>query len=228
MELSSGRVQEDATAVFDIIVGGGIAIVPLDVAYAIIGYKGDAIKKIFAVKKRSLDKPSGMFACMNHSLALHRLGKREREIQHALIDEYDLPFSVVAPFDPSHSALSDVDPYVVETSSKAGTLDMLLNAGKFHDALSQLCFNRGKPAFGSSANISLTGSKFQVADIEPELMEVADIVIDHGKSKYANAEGVSSTIIDFYDFTVIRYGCCYDRLEKIFGDRFAIELQPAK
>ena len=51
MELSSGRVQEDAKAVFDIIVGGGISIVPLDVAYAIIGYKGDAIKKIFAVKK---------------------------------------------------------------------------------------------------------------------------------------------------------------------------------
>ena len=227
MGLSFGQVQEDAKAVFDVIVGGGIAIVPLDVAYAIIGYKGEAIKRIFAVKKRSFDKPSGMFACMDHSLALHRLGEWEREIQHALIDEYDLPFSVVAPFDPSHPALSNVDPYVVDTSSKAGTLDMLLNAGRFHDALSQLCFDRAKPAFGSSANISLTGSKFQVADIEPELIEVADIVIDHGKSKYANVEGVSSTIIDFCDFNVIRYGCCYDRLEKIFRDRFAIELRPA-
>ena len=228
MGLSFGQVQKDVEAVFNVIVGGGIAIVPLDVAYAIIGYKGEAIKRIFAVKKRSFNKPSGMFACMDHSLALHRLGEWEREIQHALIDEYDLPFSVVAPFDPFHPALSNVDPYVVDTSSKAGTLDMLLNAGRFHDALSQLCSDRAKPAFGSSANISLTGSKFQVADIEPELIEVADIVIDHGKSKYANAKGVSSTIIDFYDFTVIRYGCCYDRLKKIFGDRFAIELQPAK
>ena len=228
MEVSSSRVREDAKAVFDIIVGGGIAIVPLDVAYAIIGYTGDAIRKIFAVKKRSFDKPSGMFACMNHSLALHRLGKREREIQRALINEYDLPYSVVAPFDPFHPALSDVDPYVIETSSKAGTLDMLLNAGKFHDALSQLCFDRGKPAFGSSANISLTGSKFQVADIEPDLIEVADIIIDHGKSKYANAEGMSSTIIDFCDFKVIRYGCCYERLEEIFQDRFGIELRSAE
>ena len=66
-----------------------------------------------------------------------------------------------------------------------------------------------------------------VSDIEPELIEVADIVIDHGKSKYANVGGVSSTIIDFCDFSVIRYGCCYARLEKIFRDRFAIELRPA-
>ena len=43
-----------------------------------------------------------------------------------------------------------------------------------------------KPTFGSSANISLTGSKFNVGDIEPELIEIADVVIDHGTSKYVN------------------------------------------
>jgi tRNA A37 threonylcarbamoyladenosine synthetase subunit TsaC/SUA5/YrdC len=228
MDISPEKVREDAEAVFDVIMGGGIAIVPLDVAYAIIGHKEDAIKKIFAVKNRSFEKPSGMFACMDHSLTLHDLGAKERAIQEALFHEYDLPFSVVAPFDPGHSALAGVDPYVIETSSKAGTLDMLLNAGAFHNTLSQLCFDRGKPAFGSSANISLTGSKFNVADIEPELIQVADIVIDHGTSKYANPEGVSSSIIDFRDFTVVRYGCCFDQLEKIFRERFSIELRPAE
>lgn len=228
MELSPEKVQTDAEAVFDVIMGGGIAIVPLDVAYAIIGHKEAAIRRIFAVKNRSFEKPSGMFACLDHSLALHDLGTREREIQRALIEEYDLPFSVVAPFDPSHPGLAAVDPYVMETSSKAGTLDMLINAGAFHNALSRLCFEHGKPAFGSSANISLTGSKFSVAEIEPELIEVADIVIDHGTSKYANPEGVSSSIIDFRDFSVVRYGCCFDQLEKIFRERFSIELKPVK
>ena len=175
MSLTPKQVRSDAEAVFDVIIGGGIAIVPLDVAYAIIGHKEAAIRKIFEVKKRSLEKPSGMFACVDHSLALHDLGEREREIQRTLIDEFDLPFSVVAPFNPANPALAGVDPYVIETSSKAGTLDMLLNAGAFHNALSKLCFERGKPAFGSSANISLTGSKFTVADVEPELKEVAEM-----------------------------------------------------
>ena len=228
MELTPGKVQADAEAVYDVIMEGGIAIVPLDVAYAIIGHKEAAIRKIFETKKRSLEKPSGMFACLDHSLALHDLGASERKIQRALIDDYDLPFSVVAPFEPANPGLAGVDPYVIETSSKAGTLDMLLNAGKFHNALSRLCFERGKPAFGSSANISLTGSKFTVADVEPELKAVADIVIDHGTSKYANPEGVSSSIIDFRDFTVVRYGCCFDQLERIFKERFSIELRPAE
>ena len=224
MSLTPEQVQFDAESVFNVIMGGGIAIVPLDVAYAIIGHKEAAIRKIFEVKKRSLEKPSGMFACLDHSLTIHDLGEREREIQRTLIDEFDLPFSVVAPFDPSNPALTGVDPYVIETSSKAGTLDMLLNAGAFHNALSKLCFDQGKPAFGSSANISLTGSKFTVADIEPELKEVADIVIDHGTSKYANPEGVSSSIIDFRDFSVVRYGCCFDKLKNIFVEQFSIDL----
>ena len=97
MEISPEQVRKDAEAVYDVIMDGGIALVPLDVAYAIIGHKEEAIKKIFAVKKRSFEKPSGMFACMDHSLALHELGKREREIQQALFYEHNLPFSVVAP-----------------------------------------------------------------------------------------------------------------------------------
>ena len=227
MDLSPERVRQDAEDVFDVIVDGGIAIIPLDVAYAIIGHREVAIKKIFAVKNRSYEKPSGMLACMDHSLLFHNLGDKEREIQHALFDEYNLPFSVVAPFEPKHPELAGVDQYVIETSSKAGTLDTLLNAGALHNALTQLCFERGKPVFGSSANISLSGSKFSVADVEQELKEVADIIIDHGTSKYANPEGVSSSIIDFRDFTVVRYGCCFNQLDSIFRDRFSIELRPA-
>ena len=226
MEISNQRVEDDASMVFDVITSGGVAIVPLDVAYAIIGHTETAIRKIFSAKKRSLDKPSGMFANMDHSLALHQLGERERKIQYCLINEHNLPFSVVAPFNNTHSLLSNVDPYVINTSSKSGTLDMLLNAGRFHDALARLCFKDNKPAFGSSANISLTGSKFNATDIEQELIEVADIVIDHGTSKYANVEGISSTIIDFRDFTVIRHGCCFPELKQIFHDQFAIDLKP--
>ena len=224
MDLSQKRLRKDAEEVISVVGSGGIAIVPLDVAYAIIGQKEEAIKKIFMVKKRSMDKPSGMLACMDHSQILHDLGVREREILRVTIEEYDLPISVVAPFNPSHPSLANVDPYVMETSSKAGTLDMLLNAGRFHNILSQLCFDLKNPVFGSSANISLTGSKFRVADIEPELIKVADLVIDYGTSKYENPDGVSSTIIDFRDFTVVRYGCCYDSIKEVFKKHFSIEL----
>ena len=93
MKLNPERLQKDAEAVHKVIIDGGIAIVPLDVAYAIVGHKGTAIKKIFSAKKRSFDKPSGMFACMDHSLKIHQMGEMEREIQRTLFYEYNLPFS---------------------------------------------------------------------------------------------------------------------------------------
>ena len=52
MKISDGQVQNDASIVFEIITKGGIAIVPLDVAYAIVGCTENAIKRIFFAKKK--------------------------------------------------------------------------------------------------------------------------------------------------------------------------------
>ena len=51
MQISDQKVEADVSAVFDVIVDGGIAIVPLDVAYAIIGHTESAIKAIFSAKR---------------------------------------------------------------------------------------------------------------------------------------------------------------------------------
>ena len=61
------------------------------------------------------------------------------------------------------------------------------------------------PVLGSSANTSLTGSKYSLEDIDPPVLEAADIMIDGGTSKYKN-EGRSSTIIDFGNFETIGLG----------------------
>lgn len=223
--MNAGQLRKQAEDVLDVVDGGGVAIIPLDVAYAILARTEAGIRKIFEVKRRGYDKPSGMFACLAHSTDLHLLGSREREIQRVLIEEHDLPFSVVAPYRRDHPLLADVDPFVLETSTKGNTMDMLLNAGPMHNALAELNHARGKPIFGSSANLSLTGSKYRVADIEESVRAAADIVIDHGTSKYANDEGLSSTIIDFRDFSVVRRGCCFDAIAGVLRDRFDIALQ---
>ena len=54
MKLTPMRVQKDAEAVYEVIIDGGIAIVPIDVAYAIVGHKCSAIKKYFRLKNEVL------------------------------------------------------------------------------------------------------------------------------------------------------------------------------
>jgi len=81
------------------------------------------------------------------------------------------------------------------------------------------------PVFGSSANLSLLGSKYRLADIDAVVREAADIAFDYGLSQYANHQGRSSTIIDFRDFSVIRVGVLYQRLAGAFKDRFDVTLK---
>jgi tRNA A37 threonylcarbamoyladenosine synthetase subunit TsaC/SUA5/YrdC len=214
----------DAERALDAMQAGGVAILPLDVAYAVLGTTPQAIRTIFAVKARSYDKPSGMFATWEMSREIHDMPDEHHAIARTIVEEYDLPFSIVAPFHADNVLLHAVDPFVLQTSSKAGTLDMLINAGPWHTEVARLARSRGIAVFGSSANRSLTGSKYRLEDIEPEVRAAAAIEIDGGTAKYANPEGKSSTIIDFRDFHLVRRGVCCDRLIAIFHERFGIDL----
>jgi tRNA A37 threonylcarbamoyladenosine synthetase subunit TsaC/SUA5/YrdC len=223
--LPAGQLEMDIGRVLDTVAGGGVAIVPLDVAYAIVAAREAGIRRIFAAKRRSYDKPSGMFGDASLSRGIHVMDGDRHAMVETLVREVKLPFSVVAPFRADHPIFAKVDPFVLASSSKAGTLDMLINAGQAHDAIARLSRTRAFPVFGSSANTSLTGSKYRYTEIEVEVRDAADFHLDYGRSLYANPKGRSSTIIDFRDFTVIRVGVMFDQLVQEFATRFGIELK---
>ncbi len=216
----------DAQAVFDVLGQGGVAVVPLDVAYAVFGGNGDAIKRIFEAKGRSFTKPNGMMADYELFTELHLVDDRARDMVRAVIEDYGLPLSVVAPFRVDHPIFSGVDSFAMERSTKIGTLDLLLNAGPLHKEITRLSRTHLRPVLGSSANRSLTGSKFRLEDVDAEVRGVADIQVDYGLCRYANARGISSTIIDLKTFQVHRYGVCFAQIADVLKRHFGIELPP--
>ena len=218
------KVVADADRVFQTVLNNGVAIIPLDVAYAIVAMRAEGIRRIFSAKNRSYEKPSGMFGSWELSREIHRMDNDRHQMARTIVEEEDLPFSVVAPFSRDHQIFDELESFVLENSSKEGTLDMLLNAGPLHNEIARQSKHRNVPLFGSSANTSLAGSKYRYSDIEDVVRAAADFHLDYGLSKYANEKGRSSTIIDFRDFTVLRIGVCFDRLVKIFKDRFNVEL----
>lgn len=218
-------LTRDVNQLFEVLDTGGVAIVPLDVAYAVNGTKADAIKRIFAAKNRSYEKPSGMFANALMCREIHIMDEWKYDLVDTLIREEGFPFSVVAPFRADHPFFANVEPFVLQNSTKVGTLDMLLNAGQFHDEIARQAWARQTPVFGSSANTSLTGSKYRYEDIEKPVRDAASVYFDYGTSKYANPEGRSSTIIDFSDFSVIRVGVVFDRVAAGFRKHADVELE---
>ena len=223
--VSPEQLAADVSDLLDVLAGGGVAIAPLDVAYAILAATPQGIRRIFDAKQRSYDKPSGMFGNHAISAALHIMTDEKHAMVREMVEAVGLPFSVVAPFREDHPLLARVDPFVMQSSSKAGTLDMLLNAGQMHDEIARQAWARGMSVFGSSANLSLSGSKYRLQDIDAVVREAADIAFDYGLSQYANRQGRSSTIIDFRDFSVIRVGVRFEVLRQAFRDRFDVTLR---
>lgn len=223
--VTPGQLKADVERLFGALETGGFGIVPLDVAYAVVATMPNGIRRIFEVKQRSYEKPSGMFGNWRLSREIHLMDERRHAMVFEIIEEERLPFSVVAPFRADHPLFAAVDPFVMKNSSKNGTLDMLLNAGQFHDAIAEGSITRGTAVFGSSANLSLTGSKYRLEDIEAPIRQAAAVQFDYGQSRYAHKDGLSSTIIDFSDFTVARIGHCFERLARAFATRFDIALK---
>jgi tRNA A37 threonylcarbamoyladenosine synthetase subunit TsaC/SUA5/YrdC len=218
----------DARRAMDVVLGGGIAIIPTTVGYVILAAATDAINQTIAAKRRGPSKLNAMIGCAAMHAAVHVLDGQNRRIVRTITQDYDLPMGTVAPADLDHPMLRNVDATVLERTTLDGTVAMLLNAGPLMDRMAQLSFEANTPVIGSSANLSLQGTKFCVEDIEQEVIDAADLVIDYGLMRWANYKK-SSTMINVHDFSVVRYGSCFDLISDILQRHFDITLSaPAR
>lgn len=219
-------IAGDAARAFEVLRTGGIAVVPNTIGYSALGASKAALDTIFRTKQRAPQKLNAMVASLEAHRALHVTSTRGAEIVDAITGAYDLPLGCIAPYRADHPMLAGLDAEVVGASTKAGTLVMLLNAGPFHAALTQLSFDAQVPLFGSSANLTLGGTKFCVEDIEPEILAIADVVIDHGLQRF-HPYGSSSTLLNVETLEVVRFGSCYEDIAYVLKRHFGIAL-PAR
>jgi tRNA A37 threonylcarbamoyladenosine synthetase subunit TsaC/SUA5/YrdC len=216
-------IDGDARRAFDVLRGGGIAVVPNDIGYSILGGSAASLDLIFRTKGRAPQKLNAMVADYPTHLALHRCSPRARSIVDAIVLDYDLPLGCIAPYDPGHPMVAGLDADVLDGSSKDGTIVMLLNAGRFHAALTGLAAEANVALFGSSANVTMTGTKFRVEDIDAAILDIADVVIDHGLQRY-HPYGASSTLLNVETLEVVRVGSCYPDIRDVLQRHFGIEL----
>ena len=71
VKIEGQNIATDAQRVYACVRDGGVAIIHLDIAYAILARSAEAVRRIYAAKRRSSDKPTGFLG--NH--ALHEIGR---------------------------------------------------------------------------------------------------------------------------------------------------------
>ena len=213
----------DAARAMDVMQNGGIAILPNDVGYSLIAARTAALHRIFETKQRAPSKLNAMLGNDELQRELHVVGPRGRAIVDAITRDYELPLGLIAPCRSDHPLLQRLDADTFARSTKGGTLLMLLNAGAFHREITRLSVERETLLFGSSANLSMHGTKFRVEDMEPQITGIADLIVDYGLQKY-HLWKASSTLLNCETLEVVRYGSCFENIADILARHFCIEL----
>ena len=216
-------IPGDALRAFEAMKRGGIAIMPMDVGYTCSGNRRRRFRR-FSIRKGVLPK-NEMIGNMEIHRELHMVDQRGRDVVKAVCEDHGLPFGPIAPCNMDHPIIRNLEPAAVPGSIKDNTVCMLVNAGPFHAEICQLSHENDFPIFGSSANKSMAGTKFRIEDIEPDIREIADVVIDHGLRKF-HPYRASSTLIDLRTMDVVRVGSSYELISDILKRYFDHELPP--
>ena len=216
-------IAADAQRVFEVLKDGGLAIVPADIGYGLVAIDPKALERAFVTKQRQPHKRHAMIGSFALHKELHVLPEREAKMVELLTQDIDLPLGVIAPLKADHPIVQKLGSETLARSSVDGTFAMLVNGGKFQDELVRLSSEAGLPLMGSSANLTGKGTKSLVEDIEPEILAVADIVLDYGKRKYSYPRP-SSTMIDFRNVEMMRFGACYDVIQDVLKRFYDIRL----
>ena len=218
-------VASDARRMFDVIAKGGVGLAPADTGYGLVAASPDAADLVFKTKKRGSHKRNAIIANLETQRELLKLDSKAQNIVDTLVEHFDLPIGVLGEYDPEHPLLEtfSANDDMRRKSTAASKLAMLVNAGPIHRELCKLSREYHVPIFGSSANLTGTGARFRIEDVQPEIRAIVDIEIDYGLAKYDQYKR-SGTIIDFSTMEVIRMGARYDQIKDICKRMFDVDL----
>ncbi|KAJ5668360.1 uncharacterized protein N7477_006930 [Penicillium maclennaniae] len=213
--------KADALGVFKILQSGGVALVPTEVGYGLMASSTEAIQKAFAAKKRRPGHAQGVIGSLKLHQELHILPDETMEMIRVLHQDLDMSFGVVAPYRSDHPILQQLTPATLANTTKNNTLGIYIGGSSLMMELSRLNDEAGQLMLGSSANLTGTGQKFRVEEVDDGIKEASDIIVDYGLQRYHIYGGRPSTIIDFENMKVLRVGSSYEllreRLKKYWG-----------
>jgi tRNA A37 threonylcarbamoyladenosine synthetase subunit TsaC/SUA5/YrdC len=216
-------IAGDAQRALDTLRKGGVVLIPHDCGYGMFGGTEESTNRIFSTKQRAGHKRNTMLCDMKTQREVHVLDRRTQDMIGAVAVDYDVPLCAVAPYRADHPLLKNCSADLLRGSTANGTINLYCNAGIFPAELCKIARAASQIMFGSSANLTGTGQRFRVSDVQPEVRAIADLVIDYGLCRYHTYKR-SATIINFVTLEVVRMGACYEQIADILKRHFDLEI----
>ena len=167
-----------------IIKNGGIVIFPTETVYGIgtNGLDENAIKKLYEVKQRTLNKPISLL--VNNIEMVEKIAKNITEVEYKLMERFfPGPLTIIL-------EKRDIIPDIL--TSNTNTIGIRMPSGEIAKKIIEFA---GVPIATSSSNISGKPSGTNIADIKKDFEGKVDCFIDNGESEL----GIPSTVIRIID-----------------------------
>lgn len=178
--LNYDKLKEPA----QIIKKGGIVIFPTETVYGIgtNGLDENAIKKLYEVKQRPLNKPISLL--VNNIEMVEKIAKNITEVEYKLMERFfPGPLTIIL-------EKRDIVPDIL--TSNTNTIGIRMPSGEIAKKLIEFA---GVPIATSSSNISGKPSGTNITDIKKDFEGKVDCFIDNGESEL----GIPSTVIRIID-----------------------------
>jgi tRNA A37 threonylcarbamoyladenosine synthetase subunit TsaC/SUA5/YrdC len=210
------NVARDAQEAYATLKSGGVVVVPTDVGYALMTNSQAGIQKIFAAKGRRQGHNLGIIGTYKQHREIHVLPESKFEFTRVLTEEMGMIVGIIAKYDPTNPRLAALDKDTLAQVTRGDTVSIAIPEGPFLRELGRLCDAdpEGPLMFASSANLTGQGQRFRVEDIEPAVLEHADLVVDYGLQKW-HTYGSGAVNFDAENMKVTRAGAGWE----VFKDR---------
>ncbi|KAI1199281.1 DHBP synthase RibB-like alpha/beta domain-containing protein [Nemania serpens] len=215
--------KRDAREAFECLKAGGVIIIPTETGYGIVSACNEGIDRCFRAKERREGHTLGVIGTFNTFKQLNDISPDKVEMVRVITQDMGQLINTVAPMKKDHPRLAHLTPENLARVTRRGTLGINMGESPFMRELGRLNDEDGQLLVGSSANITGTGQKLRVEDIEPKVYEAADLVVDYGLQRYHRYQR-SGTILDLDTMKVYRIGAGYELLRERIKKWWGYEL----
>jgi tRNA A37 threonylcarbamoyladenosine synthetase subunit TsaC/SUA5/YrdC len=182
---------------YDVIREKGLALVKLNVAYALVGNNSESIDRIFELKNRSYDKKCVILGTKEIISEIIEFDSKKG------IDQLSYPVGLIAPV--SKNYITQIPCRIIKDS----TIATFINMGVIGDRLANLAFGEGELLYGSSGNSSGKGNNYKYNDVQNNIKLGVDFSYDFGDCEYqefTEGRAMSATMIDLASGKITRKG----------------------
>jgi tRNA A37 threonylcarbamoyladenosine synthetase subunit TsaC/SUA5/YrdC len=223
----TNKTDADARRMYTLLADGGLALARTNTGYGLVAMKSDAVRRIYALKGRSAQKPC-VTVCTMAILDDVATGIDPETRSWLATAASRWPMAVIARTNARSTLLASFEPFVASQCTKVDTIATFFGVGDLIAGTATIAYGNGQLIVGSSANLAGTGNNYTLDSVPDSIRRAVDLEFDYGVAPFTADKKLASTILDLTKETFQREGVAFAEVEASWREFVASRMVPQR